>query len=258
MIILRIQGGLGNQMFQWACGRNLSIQRKSSLSVEVLSYQFDIKRSFRLNLFKNISKSLNLDVNIYDKWIPRGPQIVNDDFKTFSFPSGSVYLDGYWQSELFFKNNSKEIKKDFDLSDFYYIIDKFPQIKDSVSLHIRRTDYITSNGFHPVQPIDYYLNGLESLNKDYENIFVFSDDIDWCRENIKLKSCLFMDNQTDFESLCLMSHAKHNIIANSSFSWWAAWLNETPSKKVIAPKTWFGEASNLESNRITPETWILI
>ena len=124
-------------------------------------------------------------------------------------------------------------------------------------MHIRRTDYTTSNGYHPVQTVEYYKKALEIIG-EYDKLFIFSDDIEWCRNNLKFDNMIFIEGNTDIEDLYLISLCKHNIIANSSFSWWGAWLNKNPNKKVIAPSKWFGDMANLNESDIVPEGWIRI
>ena len=134
---------------------------------------------------------------------------------------------------------------------------KYPIDENNISIHIRRTDYVTSNGYHPVQSIEYYKQAIEIIG-DYDNIFVFSDDINWCKENLKFDNMIFVDGNDDVEDMWLMSICNHNVIANSSFSWWGAWLNNNPDKKVIAPNNWFGSQTNLNTNDLIPNTWIKI
>lgn len=251
MIVIRVQGGLGNQMFQWACGRAEAIRRSTNLLLEVTPFRYDAKRKFQLNLFSNINSVLeNKKVALVDGWLPSGLLQVNDDFRTFQFPSGDLFLNGYWQSEKYFSDMRDIIKKDFDLTTYSSILANYPGINDGVSMHIRRTDYVTSGGFHPVQDLNYYQNALDVINGDYSHIWVFSDDIEWCKENIKFPNCHFVHNSNETESLLLMSKCRHNITANSSFSWWAAWLNDNVDKQVVMPSKWFGEVSNLEWTNI--------
>ena len=137
------------------------------------------------------------------------------------------------------------------------LIEKYPMsTQGSVSLHIRRGDYV-SNWVHPVLPMDYYFSGLEIV-KNYENILIFSDDIEWCKENLKFKKSVFVENLSNIDSIWLMSLCENNIIANSSFSWWGAFLNSNNSKKIICPKNWFGVGSGIDSTSICPYDWTII
>lgn len=260
MIVMRVQGGLGNQMFQWACARALSKSRNKKIFLEITNYKFDARRKFQLNFFPHIHKLiLDKQVSLIDGWLPKGITQVNDDFQTFEFPDAdSLFLNGYWQSEKYFKEIKDTIINDFTLDTYIDIKKDYPEIEKSVSLHVRRTDYVTSNGFHPVQSMDYYSRALDELKGDYARIYVFSDDISWCKENIKFDNCFFVDNDDVMQSLLLMKSCKHNVTANSSFSWWAAWLNQNKDKKVICPSQWFGEISNLNSEHVYPENCVII
>lgn len=256
MIISKIQGGIGNQMFQWAFGKSISLKYNKQYYVETSFYSKQILRKFDLDKFsinpKNISEikiqpSSNF-IRIFD----------NFEFKEIPFDANSnYYLDGYWQSEKYFKGIRNKILLDFSPNSEIvnqlneYILDK------TISLHIRRTDYVTSNGYHPVQTIEYYNKALEIIG-EYDKLIIFSDDIEWCKYNLKFKNMVFCEIKNDLHQLWLMSLCKDNIIANSSFSWWGAWLNKNTNKKVIAPKLWFGQQTNINDSDIIPESWIKI
>lgn len=260
MIVMRIQGGIGNQMFQWACGRALSKSRDSKLFLEITNYRFDSRRKFQLNLFSRIHNLISENqVSIIDGWLPNELIQVNDDFQTLEFPTTEkLFLNGYWQSEKHFSDTREIILDDFNLDEYSKVRKNYPDLSTSVSLHVRRTDYVSSNGFHPVQSLDYYEQAINKLDNDYTRIYVFSDDIEWCKENIKFDNCFFVDNNDEMESLSLMSNCRHNITANSSFSWWAAWLNPHKDKKVVCPSQWFGEVSNINASNIYFENCIVI
>lgn len=250
MIVSKLQGGLGNQLFQWAYIRSLSRNYEAYLDKSIYTYNF--YRKYALDQFPNLFAPL-LDRDF------RGFQRIGDDliYRKIEFdPDCNYYLDGYWQSEKYFLECSDLIKS--ELSPPNLFLDGYlPKFSINVSIHIRRTDYINSNGYHPVQPIEYYQKALDIIN-EYDNVVIFSDDITWCRENLKFKNMIFVDDLTDVENLWLMSTCDHNIIANSSFSWWGAWLNTNNDKKVICPVKWFGDQTNLDSRDITPDSWIRI
>jgi len=173
-------------------------------------------------------------------------------------------ITGFFQSEKYFKESRQLILFHFaprenlryDLS--YRNKDI---LENSVSLHIRRGDYLNLSDHHPTQVADYYAHAvstIEAKGNKVENILVFSDDIAWCKENIKDERCSYIDGElhTDFH---LMAMTNHNIIANSSFSWWAAWLNKNPNQVVVGPKNWFGPAkAHLNTEDLMPEGWIKI
>lgn len=256
MIISKIQGGLGNQLFQWAYGKYLSIKYDTELYLDTNFYYNQIGntlRNFELNKFPNLKY---IEPNITEKPIIQ----LSDNFEYNEFiydQNYHYYLNGFWQSEKYFLDISDIIKKELLPNNDFFKKLKIDTNENNVSLHIRRTDYITSNGFHPVQTIEYYNNALEYIG-DYEKLLIFSDDIEWCKNNLSFNKMLFIENSDNVEDIWLMSLCKHNIIANSSFSWWGAWLNENPNKKVIAPKNWFGTQSNLNTDNIIPNNWIKI
>ncbi len=257
MIITKLQGGLGNQMFQWAFGKHLSHQYNVPLFLETSFYKQNIpgvtKRSFSLNKFPNLK--YELVENAKDN----GRQFIKfsepSSFSELSYnPSYNYYLDGYFQNEDYFNISSDIIREELKPNnDFLKKIESIPLNKNTISIHIRRTDYITSNGYHPVQSLDYYKSSIEMIG-DYDHIFVFSDDINWCKENLKFDNMIFIEGNDEVEDIWLMSLCKNNIIANSSFSWWSAWLNKNENKKVIYPKNWFGPQVN--SLVSVPKNWI--
>lgn len=256
MIISKLQGGLGNQLFQWAYGKSLAVKYNTSLLLDTSFYSNqtgNTPRVYELNKFPNLiyqnpDNEPKETIGVVDDF-NYGELLYNENY--------NYYLNGFWQSEKYFLNASDLIRE--QLQPTTEIIEKLKQKINgkSVSLHVRRTDYVTSNGFHPVQTIEYYNKAIETIG-DYDQLFVFSDDINWCKENLKYKNILFVENQDNLEDMWLMSLCDHNIIANSSFSWWGAWLNQNKDKIVIAPKNWFGSQSNLNDLDITPVNWIKI
>ena len=125
------------------------------------------------------------------------------------------------------------------------------------SIHVRRGDYVKHPNHHPVQTIEYYNKSVEMVGKD-TTIVVFSDDIEWCKKNFNIDNIIYIEDEKDYIELYLMSLCDNNIISNSSFSWWGAWLNTNENKKVIAPNKWFGSAINENTNDIIPKGWIKI
>ena len=259
MIIVKLQGGVGNQLFQWALSKSLSLKHNIDSFLDINGYKNQIgitERNFLLSNFPNIV------FNVFGGFYGNDGLIVRDNFyfKEFNIEKNKKYFfDGYWQSEKYFLNYEKEIKN--NLSPSQETLNKLLSLNvlnnNSVSLHIRRTDYVKSNGLHPVQSVDYYKKALDIIGH-YDNILVFSDDIEWCKNNIKFENINFIEGISDIENIFLMSMCKNNIIANSSFSWWGAWLNNNGNKQVIAPKNWFGPQLGLNTSDIVPETWIKI
>lgn len=240
MIITRLQGGLGNQLFQWATSYSLSKKLNCDYFFDLTYYKSSGSRPL------DLSKISNLQIKEYAGERVR-LQLVKDNFEYTDIKSYS-YLDGYWQTEKYFKQEKATIKSLLSptpelinvLNAKYKILEQ-----DTVSLHVRRGDYVGLQTFHPLQSIEYYAESLSQLS--YKNVLVFSDDIDWCKKNLKFKNCSFSEETDNITEIYLMSLCKDNIIANSSFSWWGAWLNKNDDKRVIAPKNWFGSNG--------PSTW---
>lgn len=253
-------GGLGNQLFQWACARNLQEKYGHSINYDLSFYNGQDKRRPQLNEFKylvfnNVKENYTL-----------GEIGVGDGFSYSNFLKHELWktqirfkLWGYWQSEKYFKENADVIRNNLEIDPRidYHIKDNYPFIgnEKTASIHIRRTDYVSSNGYHPVQSVSYYEQALEQI--EYDKLIVFSDDIDWCKDNLNFNNMVFAEGNTDIEDLYLMSACDDNVIANSSFSWWAAWLNKNPKKKIIAPEKWFGPQGP-SCNDTVPEGWIKI
>lgn len=250
MVIVKLTGGLGNQMFQYAMARAVAEQNKSNLGVDISWFDrhknnlaprkyaldnFNISgKLIRSGIFQRISLKFSFLENFRSpqkRYYIKEKQIFHFDSEIFKI-SGNVYIDGYWQNEKYFKNIEKIIRKEFtlkeSLTEFASEIEKEILDTNSVSLHIRRGDYVEdkiTNQFHGTCSLDYYLKAvkmiLETINKPI--FFIFSDDIKWARNNLKLDyPTIFVSNNSikDSEELFLMSRCKHHIIANSSFSWW--------------------------------------
>ena len=183
-----------------------------------------------------------------------------------------AYLKGYWQSENYFKEFERIIKEDFQVktpaTELNYDLLQKIRGTESVSLHIRRGNFVNVdfvNKFHGTCSMDYYKEAISTIAKHWENpvFYVFSDDIEWAKTNMNIKyESVFVDINSakqDYEDLRLMQNCSHNILANSTFSWWGAWLNTNPNKIIIAPKQWFAdEQKNIEAKTIIPPNWFTI
>jgi len=255
MIITRLQGGLGNQLFQWATGRYLSMKNNCELKFDLSFYPMQTLRKVEIDQFLGVNLSA---VNQFDIVKPVIEVVDDFTFKEIEYdPSKILYLNGYWQNENYFDSIRETIKKDLVLDESEMCKLKLTPLIDMniTSLHIRRTDYVSSNGFHPVQSIDYYQKAIDIIG-DYDYLFVFSDDIDWCRENLSFKNMVFMNRPlSNIHDMLIMSMCKNNIIANSSFSWWAAYFNTNPDKIVCYPALWFGEVAGNDTRDLCPKEW---
>ena len=268
MIISKLQGGLGNQLFQWAYAYSLAVEFDRDFYLDTRSYYFDKKRRYELYKFPNLSKGLNIiPLSVNDKRASQ--ENINQDFITehviddfncrplYLFNNVAYILEGYWQSEKYFtfcKNVIRDMLQPTDLQRLE-LRDKIKE--NSVSIHVRRSDYLETNGYHPVQPLAYFEEALKVVD-DYKYIYVFSDDMQWCKENLKYDNIEFVTGHDNIDDLWMMSMCKHNIISNSTFSWWGAWINGYANKTVVAPRQWFGSHVDLNTDDIIPEDWIQI
>jgi hypothetical protein len=285
MIIVKFNGGLGNQLFQYATGKQLAIKNNTELKIDVTHFTGvdPIYRKYDLAPF-NIEEKF-ASVNELEKFIKKGVNKIIEKvlpyykrsvitYKGYDFDpnilkvKNNSILDGYWQSEKYFKDIKDIIRKEYTLK--YDPGEKFKEIIDimsscdSISLHIRRGDYLSGkfSKIYPTLPLKYYYNAISELIKKVPNphFFIFTDDAEWAKENLNLKySMTFVSglHYKDHEELILMSNCKHNIIANSSFSWWGAWLNSNPEKIVIAPKNWL-KVVKYKIRDLVPEEWMLV
>jgi len=287
MIIIKLKGGLGNQMFQYAFGRKLSLKLNTELALdidedtELKGLKQDIVRPFLLNRFnikakiatsKEITK-IRKPFRLYLAKLLRKLKNYNYykfDPQTFNIKDNS-YLEGHWwQSEQYFKDIRSQIIEDFTLSkdlstDSEKIAESIRQTQSSVSLHIRRGDYAndpTTLAYHGLASIEYYKKAIDMIQekKDHPVFYIFSDDIEWVKENFPLPSLsqIVSDkNIPEYEELALMSLCKDHIIANSSFSWWGAWLGQDKDKLVIAPSQWITDKT-IDTSDIYPPEWIRV
>ena len=287
MIIVNIIGGLGNQLFQYAFGYAISQKKDEVLKLDTNNLEVHGLRDFELELYniniilaskEEVKKLKYKNENIFDKVLRKikrkDAPLSNQYYKeyTFNFDKNifdkDIYFEGYWQSEKYFKDNREDLLKQFTLKkEIHPQSQQYRQkIKstESVSLHIRRGDYVTdarTNNVHGTCSLDYYKNAVLQIDEKVKSahFFIFSDDLDWTKENLD-----FIDGITfvelaedipDHEEIYLMSLCKHNIIANSSFSWWGAWLNQNGNKMVITPNQWFNDTS-IDTSDLIPKDWI--
>lgn len=286
MVITKLLGGLGNQMFQYAFGRTLALKNNCSLKLNLSYFEKSDSRPFSLEYFSTvldsatpgeieqiIQKQPSKPNSLKRKVFKSRPYVIYE--KTLEFDPQNlksqrdVYVDGYWQSEKYFIRSSEQIREDFKIKTAPSAENTAMQGKiksvNAVSLHVRRGDFLDSslNKIHGTCSIDYYERAADLISKQITNpvFFIFSDDLNWARENIKLQQDLVVvdinNDKTAYEDLRLMSACKHHIVANSSFSWWGAWLNPHPDKIIIAPQKWFNDPElNRQSRTIVPESWI--
>lgn len=290
MIVIKLIGGLGNQMFQYALGRKLSFQNQEELLLDCSFFKEEgthTPREYELGIF-HLQANIATEEELSAFQQPSGSLLsrirnkirrMNGADKTFIevghrfHPEvmelkGDLHLTGYWQSEKYFSDIRQHLLEDFVFKrppegKNKELLDKI-QSTNSISLHIRRGDYVTNeaaNSFHGLCTLDYYQSAVNHIAHRYDTIhlYVFSDDIPWAEKNLNLGFPMTFVNhnqgKSSWEDMRLMSGCQHNIIANSSFSWWGAWLNDNSNKIVVAPQRWFATKDN-DNPDIIPERWI--
>jgi hypothetical protein len=293
MIIAKIIGGLGNQLFQYAAGKALALANSCQLKLDVSGYDnYDLHNGYELDIFNikaeianpdEVSRLVGSQVKVA-RLLRRKLNLIK---KTHFIERGScydpilfnikqpVYLEGYWQSYKYLEHC--EIKIRDELTFNKPLVGKNLEIAEhidrvnSVSVHIRRGDYISNPAFakvHGFVGIGYYNKAIQRICAEVVSPFfvVFSDDLKWAKENLQLdKNAIFVTHNTgtsSFEDMRLMSLCKHNIIANSTFSWWAARLNNNVKKIVIAPQKWLADRSVVADydrfvENLIPQSWWL-
>lgn len=294
MIVSHTIGGLGNQMFQYAAGRSLALRHDCVLHLDTSDFTgYSLHQGFELSTVFGIDcpqidrqtrdrllgwRGWGLTRRLLKRWpfLQIGqPSIVYEPHFQYwpvweRLPNPS-YLFGYWQSERYFCHCADQIRKDFQFSKpldpLSLEIAEEIRAGVSVSLHVRRGDYANNpktTAVHGLCGPPYYARAIEHLSEQLGvmRLFVFSDDIEWARANLPLDAHphTFVSNNQGADSwrdMRLMSLCRHHIIANSSFSWWGAWLNPSEDKIVIAPKRWFARA-NISSKDLLPDGWVKI
>jgi hypothetical protein len=291
MIIVKLMGGLGNQMFQYAAARSLALARNTTLKLDT-SFLLDqtIRENFTLRKYEldafilnaNIAKPEEIEKYFkrpvssggFDKLLNRLSPHYNYFENQFNFNPEvlelpkNTYLDGYFQSEKYFIDYKYQIINYFNFRSMpdesnQKLINEISRA-NSVAIHIRRGDFVSNaaiNQYHGLCSINYYLQGINYLKSKLKNLvfYVFSDEMNWVKLNfnqaIDLNFVEINGIENGSADLRLMTFCKHHIIANSSFSWWGAWLSQNPNKIIITPQKWFvSNERNYED--VVPESWI--
>ena len=292
MIITNIIGGLGNQMFQYAAGRSLSLAKGVEFRLDVSDFSgYGLHQGFELWRVFNcpVPTATTGDVQAILGWqaspimrrllarpilsmFRRCGFVVEPFFNYWQgikdVPANS-YLTGYWQSEKYFRDVLQTIRTDFTFKNppSPRNAELAEQIGrgNAISLHVRRGDYASNpktTATHGLCTPEYYRSAIQYVTDrvDQPSFYIFSDDPDWVRQNMKVEfPCYFVDHNKGAESyndMRLMSLCRHHIIANSSFSWWGAWLNPDPNKIVVAPRKWF--ANDNDVSDLFPSGWVTL
>lgn len=284
MIISRIYGGFGNQLFQFAAAKALAAFHRAPVKLDTTEFDHYLLRNFDLQNLADpplvASPHEIMELKATGRFQRGLQKLLPYHFKTFYkepffhfdpnfFRLGNdVYLQGYFQSEKYFTSISQEIRKTFDLthltSDPVKKTAALLQKEDSVSIHIRRGDYTNNltKEVHGTLDLSYYKKAIQffKTNIPSPKFYIFSDDTISAAQGLQSKEVNVLSGEVSsnhFEDLFLMSQCRHNIIANSSFSWWGAWLNNNPDKIVVAPKNWFNQGPK-DTQDLIPESWTVL
>lgn len=290
MIISSIIGGLGNQMFQFAAGRALALDRGSELRLEISGFKgYRLHQGFQLDQAFAGAFHIATEADVGAvlgwqriRWVQRilaRPAVAPmrkhglviephlQYWQGIHDTPARCCLKGYWQSEKYFQKHAEALRADFRFrpeltASNAVLADKIHRC-NSVSMHIRRGDYVWNQvtaAIHGQCTLAYYQAAARHVLERVNNpvFFVFSDDMPWVRKHLALPAPMeYVDhNQQAFDDMHLMSLCKHHVIANSSFSWWGAWLNPNPNKIVVAPRQWFAVARNTQD--LLPAAWVAL
>lgn len=233
-----IAGHLGNQLFQVATA--IGVAEKYNQEVALPNWKYG---KFFKNPPKNLEEPYPDFITYYE------PHYHYADIIEHS----NINLHGYFQTELYFKHCENKVRDAFE-----FINQPEINLSNTTALHIRRGDYLQLQDHHPIQPMQYYEEAMELVGKDKEYL-VFSNDIPWCQANFKGKNIKFSEGRDEIEDLYLMTQCENVIMANSSYSWWGAWLNKNKNKIIIAPKNYYGKAlSFVDTKDLFLKDWVLI
>ena len=296
-IVVRLIGGLGNQLFQYALGRQISLLKQVPLKLDLSAFQNDPDRSFALHRY-NIAATIASDKEVarytafYDhntlfarlyrkaesKILPRFKRRYFKEIDYYVYDdevmqvAPKVLIEGFWQHCRYFENLDPRVLKELTLKEKFLnaipaVISEIKQNDTAVALHVRRGDYVANPdnlNWFGVMPVSYYQQAIDYIrNQIVKPVFyIFSDDLEWAKQNIVTDaSVVYVDidgGTKDYLELYAMSTCRHNIIANSSFSWWGAFLNTNPNKIVIAPEQWIAAPEVNEHVAIQMPDWIKV
>lgn len=244
-------GQLGNQMFQYAVLQGISAKNKA----QVVFTEEVVSRSYLFDIFNITRYTIVSDLN-YEEY-----RESKFEFNEEIFDIDNKSLFGYFQADKYFKHCEEIIRQEFTfkedtLKQTEEILKPYKG-KTLVSVHVRRGDYLANPTFHPILTSKYYNNAFNLLD-DGNTLFVcVSNDIEWCKLNLKRNNLIYQHNSLDVD-MCIISKCSHHIIANSSFSWWGSWLSTNKNKKVVAPEKWFGPSANLNTKDLYRQEFIKI
>jgi len=262
MIYAILNGRLGNNLFQIAACASLAAKNNSDFCIFPGEHITPPLQNLSMNTYvKQFDQNILRNV----KMIPERPAYsVLYQEKKFHFEKidyvENMMIDGFFQSEKYFDAETVRKLYQIDPTTESYIKTKYGHLfqEEITALHVRRGDYFSSVDNHPICTLGYFRKAMEHIGKD-SRFLVFSDDIAWCKKQFIGDNFHFAENETAIVDLYLQSYCTNNIISNSSFSWWGAWLNPNPKRIVICPEPWFGVAYQYKDTKdLAPEGWIKI
>jgi Glycosyl transferase family 11 len=239
MITIKLMGGLGNQMFQRAFGLALE-SRGYTVRYDPFALVEGTHREFSLGYFGDLPIGRAEGLSVTEVGAGFNPEYLN--------PPDTCTMIGYWQSEKYFLPIAHEVREAFRFRG------PRPLLPDSIAIHVRRQDYVGLQHFHGMPEINYYREGVAHIHRragGLLKVLVLSDDRQWCRENFPSEYSV-VEGANKYEDMKILAACGFAVIANSSFSWWGAWLGR--QRIVVAPKQWFADAS-MDSKDIVPERW---
>jgi Glycosyl transferase family 11 len=276
MVTIKLGGGLGNQMFQYALGRAVASRRSDELCLDISSFKSGrTLRDFSLDVFNiqapvadgSRNQEPHLRCTLSEQGFGFMPEIFDE-----CMCHDNIRLRGWWQSERYFSHISASVRQEFSFKPGFTSSHNLALVKqvhetESVCVHIRRTDYLRKDDSRGFVGVDYYSRALETMMSQVRRpcIFVFSDDVQWCRHNFHAECAVIYASSEDApkrhpaDDFFLMRQCKHHIIANSTYSWWAAWLSNDSAKRVVAPRRWFrSEEAGVDHWKSEPSSASLI
>lgn len=278
MVLVKIMGGMGNQMFQYAYALKLkSLGYNVILDISIYKkykshrYELDNFEIYNFDKVESLWKCIWTKLKLTAQC--KSPKILTKE-KYLNFnpsllrPKEGSYISGYFQSDQYFQSISDLLQEHFKAknelsSHFKYWSNIIQKTKHTCSIHIRRGDYMTNKNqnIHGILDLDYYLMAINLIQEKLSDtkFVMFSDDIQWVKKKFVGEQFIFPKTESNLEDLILMSACENNIIANSSFSWWGGWLNKNPNKLVIAPKQWFkSNKLQQQTKDIIPQEWLTL
>lgn len=289
MVIIKITGGLGNQLFQYSFGKYIEKSLDGNVKYDTqtnLQANNFTKRTLDLKKFKvNLPIASDQEIKTFLKFRTgffwrlerkfnqilgklNSKYLVQKNAHCSKLPTkDNAYYDGYWQCYEYLDDVRDLILEQIKAPESFYekhqnLLNQM-QNSDSVAIHVRRDDYINikvNASLFEVCDVDYYNEAVNTISKNLNNpqFFIFSQDEEWVEDNFAGDNFQYIKGNSTIDDLLLMSHCKHNIIANSTFSWWSAWLNNNSDKNIIAPKKWYKGKRNIETKNLIPKNWLRI